>query len=131
MDRVQAVHQGAFVVRSRLAKLIQHVHTFNMFKWLNGHTVSTLDVMPERPTDPNRPYAPYMRVMDALIADIKAGKHKPGEPIPSEAELCERHGVARGTARRAVRVLRERGLVVTEWGKGTHVAEPGENQHSE
>ncbi|CUW30638.1 putative HTH-type transcriptional regulator YurK [Streptomyces reticuli] len=47
---------------------------------------------------------------------------RPGDPIPSEAELCERHKVARETVRRAVRVLRERGLVVTEWGKGTFVA---------
>lgn len=63
-----------------------------------------------------------MRVLDALVEEIK-GK-EPGDPIPSEAELCERHKVARETARRAVRVLRERGLVVTEWGKGTFVAGP-------
>jgi GntR family transcriptional regulator len=61
-----------------------------------------------------------MRVLEALIEEIK-GK-EPGDPIPSEAELCERHKVARETARRAVRVLRERGLVVTEWGKGTFVS---------
>lgn len=68
------------------------------------------------------PHAPYMRVRDALLAEIEAGKYAPGDPIPSEASLCERFGVARETARRAVRELRERGLVVTEWGKGSHVA---------
>lgn len=69
-----------------------------------------------------------MRVLEALTADIKAGVIKPGERIPSESELCERHGVARETARRAVRVLRERGVIVTEWGRGSYVAEhqPGE-----
>ncbi|WP_431776559.1 GntR family transcriptional regulator [Streptomyces cucumeris] len=65
-----------------------------------------------------------MRVLDELTADIQAGRYEPGERIPSEAELCERHKVARETARRAVRVLRERGLVVTEWGKGTFVSRP-------
>ncbi|MFF4740026.1 GntR family transcriptional regulator [Streptomyces sp. NPDC001262] len=46
------------------------------------------------------------------------------EPIPSESKLCERFGVAPETARRAARVLRERGIVRTEWGKGSFVAEP-------
>lgn len=74
--------------------------------------------MPERPSGP---HAPYMTVLDALAAEIKAGKIKPGEKIPSEADLVQRFGVARMTARRAVGVLRERGLVRTEWGKGTFV----------
>ncbi|GGR71173.1 hypothetical protein GCM10010252_06820 [Streptomyces aureoverticillatus] len=82
--------------------------------------------MPESPSDSHAPYAPYMRVLDALSADIRAGRIKPGERIPSESELCERHKVARETARRAVRVLRERGVVRTEWGKGTFVVDPAE-----
>ncbi|MER5891216.1 GntR family transcriptional regulator [Streptomyces sp. NPDC001941] len=79
--------------------------------------------MPERP-DPNTPYAPYMRVLDALTADIRSGKLAAGDRIPSDAELCEQYRVARETARRAVRVLRERGMIVTEWGRGSYVAEP-------
>jgi GntR family transcriptional regulator len=71
-----------------------------------------------------------MRVLETLAAEIASGRYGPGDPIPSEAELCERFGVARMTARRAVRVLRERGLVVTEWGKGTFV-KPTEQQQSE
>nr|WP_089107095.1 GntR family transcriptional regulator [Streptomyces hyaluromycini] len=53
----------------------------------------------------------------------------PGEPISSEAELCERHGVARETARRAVRIPRERGLIETRCGKGSFVAgHAGQNE---
>ena len=74
---------------------------------------------------PHAPYAPYMRVLDALSADIKAGVLKPGDRLPSEAELCEKHHVARETVRRAVRVLRERGAVRTEWGKGSFVVGSG------
>ncbi|MFF2507087.1 GntR family transcriptional regulator [Streptomyces sp. NPDC058067] len=71
-----------------------------------------------------------MRVRDALAADIASGTYAPGSPLPSEAELCERFGVARETARRAVRVLRERGLVRTEWGRGSFVAErAAEGEH--
>ncbi|MER8067218.1 winged helix-turn-helix domain-containing protein [Streptomyces sp. NPDC094034] len=87
--------------------------------------------MPESPPDPHRPRAPYMRVLDALTVDIEAGRIQPGERIPSESELCERHGVARETARRAVRVLRERGLVETEWGRGTFVRDPSADQGRE
>ncbi|WP_405796625.1 winged helix-turn-helix domain-containing protein [Streptomyces sp. NBC_01506] len=76
-----------------------------------------------------------MRVLDALTADIKAGRIGPGERIPSESELCERHKVARETARRAVRVLRERGIVRTEWGRGTFVVglaeRAGEDEHQD
>ncbi|MYR19642.1 GntR family transcriptional regulator [Streptomyces sp. SID6137] len=75
-----------------------------------------------------------MRVLDALTADIKAGRLGPGDRIPSEADLCERHKVARETARRAVRVLRERGVIWTEWGRGSFVADratEGERQGDE
>ncbi|MFE7467432.1 GntR family transcriptional regulator [Streptomyces sp. NPDC057499] len=71
-----------------------------------------------------------MRVRDALAADIATGRLAPGSRVPSEAELCERFGVARETARRAMRVLRERGLVRTEWGRGSFVTEQsGEGKH--
>ncbi|MGW6458052.1 GntR family transcriptional regulator [Streptomyces sp. NPDC055078] len=76
-----------------------------------------------------------MKVRDALAADIASGVYGPGDPIPSESELCERFGVARETARRAVvRVLRDRGLIFTEWGKGSFVQietvpEPPRAQH--
>ncbi|MFJ2112312.1 GntR family transcriptional regulator [Streptomyces sp. NPDC087850] len=80
--------------------------------------------MPEQPQNPYAPHAPYLTVLDALVAEIAAGKIQPGEKIPSDAALVQRFGVARMTARRAVGVLRERGLVRTEWGKGTFVVDP-------
>ncbi|WEV25655.1 winged helix-turn-helix domain-containing protein [Streptomyces sp. 71268] len=83
--------------------------------------------MVENSPDPHASRAPYLRVLEAVAADIREGRLQPGARIPSEAQLCEMHGVARETARRAVRVLRERGLVVTEWGKGTYVVDPDED----
>ncbi|WP_435058883.1 GntR family transcriptional regulator [Streptomyces sp. bgisy060] len=82
--------------------------------------------MPDQPQSPHVPHAPYMTVLDTLTAEIRAGKYKAGEKIPSDAELVRRFGVARMTARRAVGVLRERGLVRTEWGRGTFVVGPGD-----
>lgn len=70
-----------------------------------------------------------MTVLDALTAEIRAGKYAPGERIPSDRELSERFGVARMTARRAVDELRKAGLVTTEWGRGTFVRVPaGDDQ---
>jgi GntR family transcriptional regulator len=44
-------------------------------------------------------------------------------PIPSEIQLMQQHGVARLTARRAVRVLASEGLVEVVQGGGAYVAE--------
>ncbi|MEV4176096.1 MULTISPECIES: GntR family transcriptional regulator [unclassified Nonomuraea] len=47
-----------------------------------------------------------------------------GSPAPSEAEIQQEFGVARTTARRAVRLLREEGLVYTVQGEGAFVGQP-------
>jgi len=48
----------------------------------------------------------------------------PRQPLPSESYLTGAYGVSRGTARRAVQVLRDEGLVRTIPQRGTYVAEP-------
>jgi GntR family transcriptional regulator len=40
--------------------------------------------------------------------------------VPNEAELVREHGIARVTARRAIEVLRDEGLVITVPGLGTY-----------
>ena len=75
---------------------------------------------------PGRPQLEYVRVADALAARIASGELAPGARLPAEPVLATEYGVAFGTIRRAMDVLRERGLIVTIWGKGTFVAEPGQ-----
>ncbi|MEH0928461.1 winged helix-turn-helix domain-containing protein [Micromonospora sp. CPCC 205558] len=65
----------------------------------------------------------YIQVADLLTKKIESGKLKPRQPLPSEAHLQQEYGVARGTVRAAIRLLRERGLVVTLPARGTFVAE--------
>lgn len=64
----------------------------------------------------------YMQLADIVAGQIEAGVLVVDRPIPAESRLAEEYGVARLTARRAVRELRERGLVYTVQGKGTFVA---------
>lgn len=66
----------------------------------------------------------HVQLANILAARIERGELRPGQAIPSELTLQQEHGVARGTARAAVRLLRERGLVVTVPQRGTFVVEP-------
>ena len=66
----------------------------------------------------------YMRVADEIAAQIADGSLPQGSMLPGERAMAEQHGVAIGTVRRAVRELRDRGLVVTLPHKGTFVRRP-------
>lgn len=57
-----------------------------------------------------------------LRRGIKSGQYRPRDPLPSESQLMQEHGVARGTVRQAIEALRSEGLVVTIRGRGTYVA---------
>lgn len=70
---------------------------------------------------PGRPPLEYRRIADELGARIVSGEFAPGSKLPAEPVLAQEYEVAYGTLRRAMDVLRERGLVVTIWGKGTFV----------
>jgi GntR family transcriptional regulator len=62
----------------------------------------------------------YIKVADAVAARIQAGELT--LRLPSERELTRQYGVAYLTVRHAMRVLRERGLIITRQGRGTFVA---------
>jgi GntR family transcriptional regulator len=66
----------------------------------------------------------YQRLRDHIAAEIAANVWPPGEAIPSESELAERHNVALGTVRRAMEVLVAEGLVERVHGRGTFVRRP-------
>lgn len=52
---------------------------------------------------------------------IQSGELRPRDPLPSESQLQQEHGVSRGTIRRALDILRNEGLIVTIAGRGTYV----------
>ncbi|MFI1536490.1 GntR family transcriptional regulator [Streptomyces anandii] len=50
-------------------------------------------------------------IADALRERIRAGELKPGDRLPTQAELAEEFGVERGTVRQALRLLQADGLL--------------------
>ena len=65
----------------------------------------------------------YLRVAEDIAARIASGELAPGTRLRSERDLAEYYGMAYGTIRHAMKILRERGLIKTVHGRGTFVAE--------
>jgi GntR family transcriptional regulator len=65
----------------------------------------------------------YHQIEQTLRESIESGQLNPGAAL-SERALCDRFGVSRMTARQALRALRDEGLLYSERGRGTFVAEP-------
>ncbi len=74
--------------------------------------------------DRKSPIPYYVQLKHALNQGIEGGYWKPGDRLPSEAELCQLFGVSRTVVRQALSEMAYEGLVVREKGRGTFVAEP-------
>jgi DNA-binding GntR family transcriptional regulator len=65
----------------------------------------------------------YVQVADWITGRIERGELRPGHKLPAERDLAAEIGVGYMTVRRAMRLLRERGLIVSVVGRGTFIAE--------
>ncbi|PJF01586.1 GntR family transcriptional regulator [Streptomyces carminius] len=65
----------------------------------------------------------WQRVAREIEQDIESGRIPPGGALPSIIRLAEMYGVADRTVRRALRDLRERGLIETLPHKGSFVTD--------
>jgi GntR family transcriptional regulator len=64
---------------------------------------------------------PSRRIADELRAAIESGDFGPGQKLPSERDLARDYHTARNTAREAIRLLSEDGLVTAVHGQGVFV----------
>ena len=64
------------------------------------------------------------QIGNALRAALEAGTYKPGDKLPSEAELTRIHAVSRAVVREAIAALRADGLVEAKKGAGVFVLVP-------
>jgi DNA-binding GntR family transcriptional regulator len=67
----------------------------------------------------------YRQLAEEIRSEILSGKYKPGDALPTEMEICDAEKVSRHTARDALRILTDDGLIERRRGAGTVVAQRG------
>jgi GntR family transcriptional regulator len=72
-----------------------------------------------RPVDTYGAQYAYVQVADDVERRIAEGEIT--KKLPGERSFAEEYGVAYTTVRRAMGVLRERGVIITVHGRGTYV----------
>lgn len=70
--------------------------------------------------DPDAPRFPYRQVADRIRARIEAGEIT--ARLPSQMDLAQEMGVASMTVQRALKTLKDEGLIYTVPGLGTFVS---------
>lgn len=73
--------------------------------------------MPRQSGEPPK----YQEIADRLRGQIGDGTYPPGSMLPPERKIAEIEGVAVGTARRALAVLRDEGYTEARVGAGVYV----------
>ncbi|QBI20649.1 UTRA domain-containing protein [Egibacter rhizosphaerae] len=79
--------------------------------------------------DRESPLPLYHQLERVLRDAIEQGEYAPGELLPSESEICRRYDVSRSVVRQTLTNLAHAGLVHTERGRGTFVAERKVPEH--
>jgi GntR family transcriptional regulator len=72
---------------------------------------------------PESSFPLHLRISQQIRSWLEAGRYKPGDRLPSEAQLMQEFEVSRITIRRALANLTQQGLVVAHHGKGVFVKE--------
>jgi GntR family transcriptional regulator, transcriptional repressor for pyruvate dehydrogenase complex len=63
------------------------------------------------------------RIVREVEREILSGRLRVGDKLPTEDTLCRRYGASRAAVREAIQRLKAGGLVVSQRGSGTYVAE--------
>lgn len=63
----------------------------------------------------------YIEIADKLAGDVQNGLYPVGGLLPTEAQLCKTYEISRFTARNALAVLEDKGLIQRTQGRGSVV----------
>lgn len=74
------------------------------------------------PVQRGTPVPPSRQIAASIRDQITSGQLPPDTRLPSQLELAAEYGVSRETAAKAVRILRDEGLVQVVPGYGVFVA---------
>ncbi|WP_257203225.1 GntR family transcriptional regulator [Corynebacterium cystitidis] len=70
-----------------------------------------------------RPPQQHEEIAEFIRREIFTGHYQPGDPLPSEAELCQQFASSRGPVRQAMSTLRSEGLISSGRGRRSIVLE--------
>lgn len=70
----------------------------------------------------------WQQVAHVIRERIAAGTYRPGSRVPSENDLMQEFGIARMTAHKVMRALRDEGTVYTVRGMGSFVSPPQDTE---
>lgn len=73
------------------------------------------------PSEPRKSRSLAMNLVEKLTIDVREGKLRPGEKLPTEAAIMQSFGVSRTVVREAISKLQASALVETRHGIGTFV----------
>lgn len=65
------------------------------------------------------------RIVDDVRARVESGQLKPGEKLPTYAEMAEQYGCSDGPVFQAIRILEALGYIEGHQGKGVYVSDRG------
>jgi len=65
------------------------------------------------------------QISGIIAEEIRLGRLKPGDRLPTEQRLCEAYGVSRAVIREAISRLKQDGLLVSQQGRGVFVSAEG------
>lgn len=75
--------------------------------------------------DRSGPVPPYQQLAALIRARIEAGDLAPGTALPSVTKLAAEHGMSEFTVKKALKLLKDEGLIRGVAGYGTFIAERG------
>ncbi|MPY99973.1 MAG: helix-turn-helix domain-containing protein [Actinophytocola sp.] len=118
MDRsfISNLETGVYsIAAARLRDLATglRVDTVDLFE--EKHAVRNKDEMASAPR--------YMELVDLISKEIASGLLRQGDFLPREAAMCQRYGYSSFAVRKALTILRGRGLI-RSWGELHFVASP-------
>jgi GntR family transcriptional regulator len=74
------------------------------------------------PVQRGTPVPPSRQIANLLREAIADGTYPPDSQLPSRLQLAAEHGVSQDTAGKALRILKDEGLIFTVPGYGTFVS---------
>ena len=98
----------------------------NSWKTPSSAATDTLRPAAQAPARARRPRGLVGEIVENLMTSIRNGQLKPGEKLPTEAEIMARFDVSRTVVRESLSKLQASGLVETRHGIGTFVLSPQE-----